>query len=436
MEHVFNSEQEYLDSIRGPIGPEGPRGLNGKDGKDGTDGLNGLNGKDGSPDTGVQIVNKINDLKVTPDLQIDAAHVKNIDQYVKKHSTQYTGILGIKDIIAGTNVTIDKTNQQYPIISATGSGGSVSIGDSITSATAGSVLYAGASGVLAQDNANLFYDYTNHRLGIGTTTPSNPFSVIGIDNNSATTIAGFYALNQSVGVSINYGGFNMVGSNTNIDMNFAAKGSGNTIFSANKTFFGSSGAVYSFGNSLNGDYNTNANDTLYLNYYGYQAGATQFRDTAIANGKNATVMFVKGSTGNVGIGTTSPTAALHLKAGTATADTAPLKFTSGTNLTTAVAGAMEYNGTQLFFSPSTTRNIVAQVSGATALNTGSIPFATTNGYLTEDASGLYYASSTLNVITLKITGTLQMTAMPTVDPTDGTGTLWYNNITNQVFRGT
>lgn len=53
--------------------------------------------------------------------------------------------------------------------------------------------------------------------------------------------------------------------------------------------------------------------------------------------------------GLVGIGVSAPTAFLHLLAGTATANTAPLKFTSGTNLTTAEAGAMEYNGTNLFF---------------------------------------------------------------------------------------
>jgi hypothetical protein len=47
-----------------------------------------------------------------------------------------------------------------------GSGG-MSIGGSITSATAGSVLYAGASGVLAQSNSNFFFDSTNNRLGIG-----------------------------------------------------------------------------------------------------------------------------------------------------------------------------------------------------------------------------------------------------------------------------
>ena len=62
----------------------------------------------------------------------------------------------------------------------------------------------------------------------------------------------------------------------------------------------------------------------------------------------------------VGIGTTSPTAVLHLKAGTVTANTAPLKFTSGTNLTTPEAGAMEYNGTNLHFTPSgTTRKTIA-----------------------------------------------------------------------------
>ena len=41
-----------------------------------------------------------------------------------------------------------------------------------TAFTAGSVVFAGASGVYSQDNANLFWDDTNDRLGIGTATPS------------------------------------------------------------------------------------------------------------------------------------------------------------------------------------------------------------------------------------------------------------------------
>jgi hypothetical protein len=45
------------------------------------------------------------------------------------------------------------------------------IGNAITSATAGSVLFAGTSGILQQDNANFFWDDTNNRLGIGTSSP-------------------------------------------------------------------------------------------------------------------------------------------------------------------------------------------------------------------------------------------------------------------------
>lgn len=47
-----------------------------------------------------------------------------------------------------------------------------------TSWTAGSIFYAGAT-TFAQDNSNFFWDGTNHRLGIGTTTPAQKVSVAG-----------------------------------------------------------------------------------------------------------------------------------------------------------------------------------------------------------------------------------------------------------------
>ena len=53
--------------------------------------------------------------------------------------------------------------------------------------------------------------------------------------------------------------------------------------------------------------------------------------------------------GNVGIGQTTPTASLHLKAGTATAGTAPIKLTAGTNMTTPENGTFEFDGTNLYF---------------------------------------------------------------------------------------
>jgi hypothetical protein len=68
--------------------------------------------------------------------------------------------------------------------------------------------------------------------------------------------------------------------------------------------------------------------------------------------------------GNLGIGIT-PTANLHIKAGTATANTAPIKLTAGTNLTTAEAGAIEFDGTNLYFTnASNVRQTIATVSTA------------------------------------------------------------------------
>lgn len=70
-------------------------------------------------------------------------------------------------------------------------------------------------------------------------------------------------------------------------------------------------------------------------------------------------------TKNIGIGGfgspgsfTTPTAKLHLAAGTATASTAPLKLTTGTLLTTPETGAMEFASGRLTFTPTSTRNDV------------------------------------------------------------------------------
>ena len=48
-----------------------------------------------------------------------------------------------------------------------------------TAFAAGSVVFAGASGTYTQDNGGLFYDNTNDRLGIGTTSPGVKLDVVG-----------------------------------------------------------------------------------------------------------------------------------------------------------------------------------------------------------------------------------------------------------------
>lgn len=72
-------------------------------------------------------------------------------------------------------------------------------------------------------------------------------------------------------------------------------------------------------------------------------------------------------------GTTSPTALVHLAAGTATASTAPLKFTSGANLTSVENGTVEYDGTNYFASSGSTRYTLAK----TLTNTATLDFPST-----------------------------------------------------------
>jgi hypothetical protein len=63
---------------------------------------------------------------------------------------------------------------------------------------------------------------------------------------------------------------------------------------------------------------------------------------------NAAALTIDAS-GKIGVGTTTPTAKLQLPAGAATVNSAPLKLTPGTSLTAPEPGAVEYNGTDLFY---------------------------------------------------------------------------------------
>lgn len=46
----------------------------------------------------------------------------------------------------------------------------------VSALTLGSIVFAGTAGILSQDNSNFFWDNTNKRLGLSTTTPTNSIS--------------------------------------------------------------------------------------------------------------------------------------------------------------------------------------------------------------------------------------------------------------------
>lgn len=63
-----------------------------------------------------------------------------------------------------------------------------------TAFTLGSAVFAGSSGVYSQDNAHYFYDATNHRLGLGTTSPSTRLHVFSDVDDTSNLTAGTVAL--------------------------------------------------------------------------------------------------------------------------------------------------------------------------------------------------------------------------------------------------
>lgn len=98
---------------------------------------------------------------------------------------------------------------------------------------------------------------------------------------------------------------------------------------------------------------------------------------------------------------------LILGAGTATANTAPLKFTAGTNLTTPEAGAVEYDGKSFYMTRTSTRRkvqlsndtitsstTVANTVVETTLFTGTIPAnATSVGDILRFTDLGYYSTA-------------------------------------------
>lgn len=168
--------------------------------------------------------------------------------------------------------------------------------------------------------------------------------------------------------------------------------------------------------------------TLNTGVYAQASGGTSnynLRSPTLAAGANNYSIYSDAPAqsyfaGNIGGGVTAPTAVLHLKAGTATLNTAPLKFTSGTLLTTAEAGVIEYDGTALYKTIDTTQgrtqdsnqSIFRLVANNSALGPAiadyfgaNSSFPTIINAVYEITFYLYYLKSTLGTVTYTITNT-------------------------------
>lgn len=194
-------------------------------------------------------------------------------------------------------------------------------------------------------------------------------------------------------------------------------------------------------------------------YYGnFGINSSTYNGTGALSAPNAT--YVTSTTGPLALGSTTAhdirfvynsetTDALTIsandatfgktikpRAGTATANTAPLVFTGGTNLGTAIAGAVEYDGTHFYSTPTTTSGrgqIASRQTFRLASNGGNIGSTIADYFGTTSAINLA-ASSVYDVeffayLAKNTAGTITWTLTASSAPTLINGLYWAGPIT-------
>jgi hypothetical protein len=116
-------------------------------------------------------------------------------------------------------------------------------------------------------------------VGVNTTSPSRLLSVRSLTND-ITPFAGFYALNETQGVELWYGGIQMGGSNSNVILNLASKGAESIIFSTNsseKMRITSAGEVLMGYTSDQGAYLLQVNGAVFASSY-FESSDTRLKN--------------------------------------------------------------------------------------------------------------------------------------------------------------
>ena len=201
--------------------------------------------------------------------------------------------------------------------------------------TQGSVIFAGASGVLSQDNAQFFWDDTNHRLGIGTATPTNQLSFSGQAAQKIWMETQTTAASAGNNLTIQAGGG---GSNNNL-------AGGNLILSSG-TSTGNAGSVMTF----------------QIVASGQASGGTVRSPT--------TKMTLNGT--GLGIGTAAPAQLLDVNGDVAIKGVRFLRYIASNNLLFGTSGGATLTGTDNIFIGNTAGALVTSGVSNIAIGSGAL----------------------------------------------------------------
>lgn len=258
-----------------------------------------------------------------------------------------------------------------PITIQAGGGGYASASGTATGGNGGSIfLTAGLAGLCANGASNIAGAAGNMTLKGGSAATAT--GITSTQTGGSVTLQGGNGASAAATCPSSVGGKATVQGGTGGGTNSAVSVGGDAELN------GGTGGTGAFGDGVGG--------VAYVRG-GKSGGAGAGGGAIILQVAATTSWATAGNIQNTGrwkIGDSSAaTAKLHITAGTSGSSGAPLKFTSGTNTTTAEAGAMEYNGTNLFFTRTgTTREgVLVGNRGASA------PSTTTAGTITNRYGG-------------------------------------------------
>ena len=291
---------------------------------------------------------------------LDIARTPAYTGDVTKAAASNTLLLSNSGVNAGTytKVTVDSKGRVTSSSALSSGDVTTALGFSPVSASAASQWTTGGTGI----------SYSSGTVGIGIANPWHDFSLykanavatasIISDNTSTST-----ARNPSLSI-FNFMGSPATGSGGSPSVNLVNLRGNSSVPAVMRSGESLGSITFNGSSDTSGNYKEGAAiwATATQNYSNSAAGTSLSFYTTANNTNLSTPRMIIDQNGFVGMGTLFPTARLHMAAGSATS--APIKLTSGVLLSTPADGAIEYDGTSLYYTDSTnTRRALASTGG-------------------------------------------------------------------------